>query len=144
MTPATPGVIRRATPKEAPILNALTGRSAVSWGYEPELLDLEPEAITVTPEFIARSPVYVLESAGRVVGYYGLLGEPPETALDKLFVEPDRIGSGCGKRLGRHAAAPARAMRAEWVGEEPTSRPGWALQMFRFPIPAAAGGTDQG
>jgi GNAT superfamily N-acetyltransferase len=151
-------VIRRAIPAEAPLLNELTGRSALSWGYEPEFLDWEPESIRVTPEFIASSVVFVLEEAGRIVGYYGLLGEPPEMALDKLFVEPDRIGMGCGKRLWQHAVATARemgasvltlasdpnaapfyrAMGAEWVREEPTSRPDWALQMFRFRLPAAA------
>ena len=76
-------------------------------------------------------------------------------ALDKLFVEPDRIGTGCGKRLWQHAVAKTRelgatvltlasdpnaaafyrAMGATWLREEPTSRPGWALQMFRFPVP---------
>jgi GNAT superfamily N-acetyltransferase len=155
MTPS-PSVIRRVIPGEVSYLNELTGRSVLSWGYEPEFLNWEPQAITVTPEFIASSAVYVLEEAGRIVGYYGLLGEPPEMVLDKLFVEPDRIGSGCGKRLWRHAVATARelgasvlilasdpnaapfyrAMGAEWVSEEPTSRPGWALQMFRFSVPA--------
>jgi len=54
-SPPPPSVIRRAIPDEAAYLNALTGRSALSWGYEPEFLDWEPEAITVTPEFIASS-----------------------------------------------------------------------------------------
>jgi hypothetical protein len=27
-------------------------------------------------------------------------------------------------------------MGAEWVGEQATSRPGWTLHLFRFPIPA--------
>jgi GNAT superfamily N-acetyltransferase len=158
----SPSAIRRAFPTEAPLLNELTGRSVLSWGYEPEFLDWEPEAITVTAEFIAGSPVFVLEEAARIVGYYGLHGEPPEMALDKLFVEPDRIGTGCGKRLWQHAVATARgmgasvltlasdpnaapfyrAMGAEWVREEPTSRPGWALQMFRFGVPVAAAGRE--
>jgi hypothetical protein len=106
MTPS-PSVIRHAIPTETPFLNELTGRSVLSWGYEPEFLDWEPEAITVTSEFVANSPVFVLEDAGRSVGYYGLLGEPPEMALDKLFVEPDRIGTGCGKHLWLHAVATA-------------------------------------
>jgi GNAT superfamily N-acetyltransferase len=151
-------VIRRAIPAETSFLNELTERSVLSWGYEAEFFTWEPEAITVTSEFIANSPVFVLEDAGRIVAYYGLLGEPPEMALDKLFVEPDRIGTGCGKRLWQHAVATARdlgasvltlasdpnaapfyaAMGAVWVREEPTSRPGWALQMFRFRLPGAA------
>jgi GNAT superfamily N-acetyltransferase len=52
--------------------------------------------------------VFVLEDAGRIVGYYGPLGEPPELALDKLFVEPDWIGTGYGKHLSQHAVATAR------------------------------------
>ncbi len=98
VTPS-PVEIRRAIPAESPLLNELTGRSVLSWGFEPEFLDREPEVITVTTEFIASAPVFVLEDAGRSVGYYSLLGEPPEMALDKLFVEPDQIGIGCGKCL---------------------------------------------
>ena len=155
MTIEAVGVVRRAVPGESDLLNALTGRSVLSWGYEPEFLDWEPEAITVTSEWIAGSPVFVLEEAGRIIGYYGLVGEPPEMSLDKLFVDADRIGTGCGKRLWLHAIATARelgagtltlasdpnaapfyrAMGAEWTHEEATSRPGWSLQMFRFPIP---------
>jgi GNAT superfamily N-acetyltransferase len=156
MTAVPPGVIRRATPEEAPLLHELAGRSALYRGYEPEFLDWEPESIAVTPKSVARSHVYVLEEGDRLVGYYALAGEPPEMVYDTLFVEPDRIGSGCGKRLWRHAVATAlagvtvltpasdpnaapfyRATGAEWVKEEPTSRPGWAFQMFRFSVPAA-------
>jgi hypothetical protein len=44
-----------------------------------------------------------------------------------------------------NAAPFYRAMGAEWVSEEPTSWPGWALQMFRFAIPPADGdGTTPG
>lgn len=124
------------------------------WGYEPEFLDWEPESIAVTTEFLARSTTWVLEEDGRIAGYYALVGEPPEVALDKLFVEPDQIGTGRGKRLWRHAvdmaremgatkltlaadpnAAPFyRAMGAEWLREEETTWPGWKLQFFTFAL----------
>lgn len=110
MTDLPHHLIRRATPDEALLLNELTGRSVLYWGYEPEFLAWEPEALRVTPSFIEDAPVYVLEEDGRVVGYYGLLSKPPDMYLDKLFVEPDRIGTGCGKRLWLHAVATARDM----------------------------------
>ncbi len=145
-------MVRRARPDEADALHALTQRSTMHWGYEPEFLDWEPESIAVTPDLLAKAIAFVLEEGGAVVGYYALVGEPPILSLDKLFVEPERIGTGCGKRLWRHAVATARnlgardltfmadpnaapfyrAMGAEWVREEETTRPGWNLQMFRY------------
>ncbi len=147
-------IIRAARQDEAEVLHALTGRSTLHWGYEPEFLDWEPEAIAVTPELLARSDTRVLEEVGVITGYYTLVGEPPEISLDKLFVEANRIGTGRGKRLWRHAVATARekgavvltfaadpnaapfyrAMGAEWVREEETTRPGWILQYFRYPL----------
>lgn len=146
--------IRRARRDEADALHSLTGRSALYWGYEPEFLEWEPESIAVSPEFLTEAVAFVLEENGTVVGYYALVGEPPVLSLDKLFVEPERIGMGSGKRLWGHAVATARelgareltfaadpnaapfyrAMGAEWIREEETTRPGWNLQMFRFPI----------
>lgn len=155
MTGEHSGTIRRASPHEAGFLNALTGRSTLHWGYDPAFLDWEPEALLVTPEFVTGSPVYVYQERGRVLGYYALLEKPPHWYLDKLFVEPDRIGTGLGKLLWLHAVATARelaisellldadpnaapfyrAMGCEWLGEQITTWPGWNLQIFRFPLP---------
>lgn len=153
--------IRPARMDEAAELRARTGRSALHWGYEPEFLDWEPDAIAVSPAFLANSTAYVLEENGQMLGYYALVGAPPSMSLDKLFVEPDRIGTGCGKRLWLHATATAgslgateltiasdpnaapfyRAMGTIWEREEPTTREGWELQMFRYPLPLKAEAT---
>lgn len=150
--PAT--AIRPARVEEVDLLNALTGRSCLHWGYEPSFLDWEPEAITVTDELVRGAATYVLEEDGRVVGYYALTDEPPTMTLDKLFVDADQIGTGRGKRLWLHALATAgalgatelafaadpnaapfyRAMGAIWTHEEATSRDGWNLQFFRYPL----------
>ncbi len=157
MTTTVPNrVFRPARLDEADFLHALTGRSALSWGYEPEFLEWEPQALEVTPEFLARSVSYVLEEDGRVVGYYALSGTfPDHVEFDKLFVEPDVKGTGRGKLLWRHAIGVARdlgvtemamyadpnavpfyrAMGAIWLDEEPTSRPGWNLHRFRVVVP---------
>lgn len=156
MTGEHNGTIRRATPDEADLLNTLTARSTLHWGYDPAFLEWEPEALLVTPDFIAGSPIYVYEEAGRVLGYHALLSKDPHWYLDKLFVEPERIGTGLGKHLWLHAVATARelgitellldadpnaapfyrAMGCEWLGELETTWPGWKLQLFRFPIPS--------
>ena len=155
--PTSTQVIRPARLDEADLLHALTGRSSLYWGYEPEFLDWEPQAIAVTREFLAGAVTYVLEEDGRVLGYYALTGQVPDLQFDKLFLEPDAIGTGRGKLLWNHALATARAlgvteltlyadpnaapfyraMGAEWLGEETTSRPGWNLQHFRVLVPPA-------
>jgi GNAT superfamily N-acetyltransferase len=147
--------IRPARLDEADLLHALTGRSTLHWGYEPAFLDWEPEAIAVTREFLAGAIAYVLEEDGRVLGYYALTGQVPHIQFDKLFLEPEAIGTGRGKLLWRHAIATARAlgvsdmamyadpnaapfyraMGAEWIEEITTSRPGWNLQVFRVVVP---------
>ena len=156
--------IRPARPGEAALLHALTERSTLHWGYEPAFLAFEPEALAVDEAFLAAHDVHVLEEGGRVVGYHALKGAPPELQLDKCFVEPDRIGTGCGRLLWEHAVARAsergatalffwadphaapfyRAMGAVWQREEPTDWPGFVLQVFRFPLPAAAAAPENG
>ncbi len=152
-----PLTFRLARPEDAEGLHALTGRSSLHWGYEPEFLEWEPEAIAVTPEFLAGATTWILEDDGQVVGYYALVQKPHSLYLDKLFVEPEWIGTGGGRRLWEHAMATARdlgavevvfdadpnaasfyrAMGAEWLSETETSRPGWNLQQFRYRVPGA-------
>ncbi len=152
-----PIVLREARRDEADMLHELTQRSTMFWGYEPEFLEWEPESIAVTPEFMENAIVWVIEDQGIVRGYYALVRKDDGLYLDKLFVEPDRIGTGYGKRLWNHAVATARAlgadallidadpnagpfyqaMGARWVGEQETSWPGWKLQHFRYPLQAA-------
>lgn len=151
--------IRPAGLDDTATLHALTGRSVLHWGYEPEFLDWEPEAIAVTPARAARAVAYVLEESDQIIGYYALVGEPHALSLDKLFIEPQWIGTGCGKRLWQHAVATARAMGAAeftlwsdpnaaafyaamgaiWEREEPTTREGWNLQRFRYPLLSLTG-----
>lgn len=144
-------LIRPVRIEEAALLHALTQRSTMHWGYEPEFLDWEPESIAVTPEFLENALAsYALEEDGVITGYYTFTGALPEPQFDKLFVDAHLIGTGRGKLLWHHAMATAkwlgatrvtfyadpnagpfyRAMGAVWLGEEETDWPGWNLQLF--------------
>lgn len=148
-------LIRPVLVEEAALLHALTQRSTMHWGYEPEFLDWEPESIAVTTEFLENALAsYALDEDGTVTGYYTLTGTSEHAHLDKLFVDAPYIGTGRGKLLWNHAIATAkwlqvqkldfyadpnaapfyRAMGAIWLGEEETSRPGWNLQFFEVPL----------
>lgn len=146
---------RRARPGEAQGLADLQNRSSTHWGYPPGFFDWAPGAREIPENYVRDNPVYVLEEHGRVVGFYGFTKEDGELLLDKLFVDIDRIGSGCGKALWMHAVSVARelgrtdfvigsdpnaadfyrAMGATWYAEKPTAEPRWTVQMFRYQIP---------
>ena len=156
MTISIDGTIRRARPEEAELLHNLTQRSALYWGYEPAFLEWEPESLAVGPGLIEQEMVYLLEEGDTITGYYAFIGKPAALFFDKLFVEPELIGTGRGKRLWQHAVETARslgatefffyadpnagpfyrAMGAEWLESIPTTWPDWELQRFRFAIPA--------
>ena len=174
-------IIRPAQVGEHVALTELALRSVrQGWGYSEEFMAWEPEAITVAPEHVTLGITNVLCSfadphrvrcahtppplaalqgeGGRVLGFYVLRGEPPEMELSRMMVEPDAIGTGCGRRLWDHAVATARArgvatitldadpnaepfyrrMGAETVGEhewEPPMMPGWRVKKMRYAIP---------
>ncbi|MGI8924909.1 MAG: GNAT family N-acetyltransferase [Fimbriimonadales bacterium] len=151
------------------------------WGYPQEFMAWEPEAITVEPEHISGAITNVLVSfagphrvrcahtppplaalqgeAGRLLGFYVLMGVPPEMELSRMMVEPDAIGTGCGRRMWDHAVETASRlgvtaitldadpnaepfylrMGAETVGQhegEPPMMPGWRVKKMRYAIPA--------
>ena len=49
----------------------------------------------------------------RITGFYGLSGQPPRGEIEFLFVEPDSVRSGRGRRLARHFLALARKLGFE-------------------------------
>lgn len=149
--------IRPAEPHEAGTLADLQNRSSTHWGYPPDFFDWAPGAHVIPEGYVRDNPVYALEEDARVVGFYGFTMEGGELLLDKLFVDIDRIGTGCGKALWLHAVGTARAlghdtfvigsdpnaasfyraMGAVWYAEKSTPSPEWTVQMFRYGLPTA-------
>ncbi|MCK6581214.1 MAG: GNAT family N-acetyltransferase [Anaerolineae bacterium] len=108
--PYSRGGLRRARLDESALLTDLVFRSKAYWGYLPEYLETWREEMRVTPEKIAEEQVYVYEQGGRVIGYLALRPLDPETMeLDDLFVAPEGIGQGVGRRLWDQAVALGRS-----------------------------------
>jgi ribosomal protein S18 acetylase RimI-like enzyme len=101
--------------------------------------------------------IVVAESAAGIAGFYSIDGQPPHGELGNLWVIPERIGTGLGRRLWDHAVATAsaaghqslrveadphavgfyRAMGAEQVGEVPSgSVPGRVLPLLAIVLPS--------
>lgn len=102
--------IRGARPADAEALSALALRSKAHWGYPAEFLDACRDELAVAPESLVAHPAFVAEEAGRAIGFCTLAPlSRSRIEIGHLFVEPERIGSGCGRRLLARALGRARA-----------------------------------
>jgi N-acetylglutamate synthase-like GNAT family acetyltransferase len=92
--------IRLAEASERDALEGLQRRSSMHEPMYREQLAAHPDAIELPPEQIAAGLVRVAERNGAVVGFAVLL-EPSGDAceLDGLFVEPQQMRAGIGRRL---------------------------------------------
>lgn len=100
--------IRPARPEEAGALSALAIRSKAHWGYDDAQMDVFRGELTLTAADLVDRSAAALEVDGQVVGFYTLA--PHDTCaveLEHLFVEPEALRRGHGRRLLDHAVATA-------------------------------------
>ena len=146
---------RQARPADAAWLTELALRSKAHWGYDSEFVEDCRVALTIDAAEIERAPYFTLLAEGRPVGFYGLTILATAIELSFLFVEPDSIGQGHGRRLFDHAVKSARelggrhlliesdpnaegfylAMGAERIGELPSPvRREASLPLYRYEL----------
>ena len=106
-------LIRPAAAGESATLSALALRSKAHWGYGQWFLDHVRPHLTFTEADLRADPVYVLAVGGQALGVYRLAGAGPEGDLEDLWLDPDLIGRGYGRRLFEHALSTARALGFE-------------------------------
>ncbi len=100
--------IRAGEAAEAAALTELALRSKGHWEYDAEFLAACREELTIRSADVAARRTAVAEEEGRILGFTTLDGEPPKGALGMMFVEPDAIGRGVGRRLFLHTMDEAR------------------------------------
>jgi N-acetylglutamate synthase-like GNAT family acetyltransferase len=106
-------LLRAAHPDEAAALSELALRSKAHWGYDEAFLEACRAELTLRPDDLAAQRATVAQVADSLVGFYALAGQAPVGELACLFVEPDHIGTGVGRRLWQHAVDTARALDFE-------------------------------
>ena len=109
--------IRAGRPDDAAELTELALRSKAHWGYSDAFMAACRAELTVSPEqFEDRNfRVRVAELGDRRVGYHAIERQPGGGyELDALFVAPDFIGSGLGRRL----LEDARHIARDWGARE--------------------------
>ncbi|WP_395296113.1 GNAT family N-acetyltransferase [Kitasatospora hibisci] len=117
--------IRPARPEEAALLSAIALRSKAYWGYDEAFMAACREELTLDPAAVERRRTAVAEAGGRVLGFVTLVGAPPQGELGMLFVEPDSIGRGVGRRLVGHVRERAGVLgfRRLTIDADPNAEP---------------------
>ncbi len=94
--------LRPAVERDAPELSALALRSKAHWGYDEAFIAACRDELSVKPAAIndPHQCWRVATDGNRVLGYYGMSPiDDQEAELEALFVTPEAIGTGVGRRL---------------------------------------------
>ena len=102
-------LIRNAEPDEASTLTAIALAAKASWGYPPRWLDQWRQELTIDATDVNRLVIRVAEQNGSIVGFFGLATEEDVWTLEHLWVHPEAMRCGIGRRLFEAAAAHVRA-----------------------------------
>ena len=140
-------IIREALPHEAATLTDIAHRAKQHWGYADAQIALWQEFLTVAPDYIAANQVWVATIQGQAAGFATIVQHTDEAELDHLWVLPDYMGKGVGKRLFQHVttAVPTFVftsdphadafyykMGAQKIGEAESTLQGRTLTKFRY------------
>lgn len=103
------GRIRPAEPIDAAALTDLALSSKAVWGYDPVFLAACRAELTVRADGIRRDPTYLIEAGERILGFYQLRLDDAVAVVGLMFMAPEALRSGLGRRLWAHLEDTARA-----------------------------------
>ena len=103
--------IRKARRSDIDELTRIAHAAKRHWKYPEELLRLWKADLTVTADAIATNPVYCAVRGDEIVGFYALSQSGGTCEIEHMWVTPDTIGSGVGRRLFAHLLRRLRAMK---------------------------------
>lgn len=95
--------IRPARPEEAPSLSEIALAAKAHWGYPERWMQLWKPQLTFGPDYFEENESWVAEIDHRPAAFYTLLEKDGQAWLENLWVFPEFIGKGIGKRLFFHA-----------------------------------------
>jgi ribosomal protein S18 acetylase RimI-like enzyme len=100
-------LIRPAKPSEADVLTAIAFAAKQYWGYSPQTMKSWETMLSISPIAIELNPTFVAFDRD-VLGFY-MLSHGIGWELEHLWVSPQFIRRGVGKKLLMHAAEYVRS-----------------------------------
>jgi len=100
--------IRPALPEEADILSNIAFVAKAYWGYSERWMEIWKPQLTFSPEYFKDNENWVAEKDGTPIAFYTLLEKDSKAWIENLWVLPEWIGKGVGRRLFLHALSRSR------------------------------------
>jgi ribosomal protein S18 acetylase RimI-like enzyme len=100
--------IRRAIPDEADTLSGIAFSAKAHWGYPKRWMEIWKPLLTFSPEYFEENESWVAVDDEKPIGFYTLQEQNGNAWIDNLWVIPEFIGKGIGKKLFLHAMESSR------------------------------------
>lgn len=107
--------IRRATPDEAATLTEIAHAAKRHWGYPEAWIERWKTDLTIDADFIANHETFVAPANDQVLGCCALVMSDRLAEIEHLWIRPEHMGSGVGRRLFEHARNRAKELGAKVI-----------------------------
>ena len=105
-------LIEPAHPEHASALTEIAVSAKRHWNYPERWIELWIPSLTISPEYISKHEAWMAVSNQRPVGFYTLKFENKDLWLDNLWILPEFMGRGIGRRLFQHALERSKTLSA--------------------------------
>ena len=95
--------IRRAQPNDADTLTNIAHAAKRHWNYPEHWIEQWKLDLTITPEFISENEFFVALVNQEIVGCCALVLSESLAEIEHMWMRPERMGSGIGRALFKHA-----------------------------------------
>ena len=92
-------ILREPAPSELAALSALCQRAKAHWDYPADMQAAFRDELTLRPADLEQDAIMIAEDKRGIAGMVQLSKRGEHAILDKLYIEPDRMGEGAGKML---------------------------------------------
>jgi ribosomal protein S18 acetylase RimI-like enzyme len=100
--------IRRVIPGDAVALSQIAFAAKAHWSYPKHWLEIWKPQLTFSPEYFEQNESWVAETKGLSIAFYTLQEKNGNAWIENLWVSPEFIGKGVGKKLFLHAVGLCR------------------------------------
>ena len=100
--------ICRALPEEADELTQIALSAKAHWGYPDPWMEMWKPQLTFSPEYFEENESWLAVYNGRPIAFYTLQEKDGNAWIENLWVLPEYIGKGVGRRLFFRAGELAR------------------------------------